>query len=271
MKLIEAAGLYVSRDSRTLLSDASFSLEAGTLHALLGPNGAGKSTLLRVLAGEWLPASGSVRLKGRPLRELTPLAQARCRAVLPQHDQLCFGFSVIEVVALGRLAARQRSRSHEGNLIAEVMAATDIATLATRSYPTLSGGEQRRVQLARVLAQVWDAEQPALLLDEPTHSLDPVHQHCVMELLRTLAMRGFGIVVSLHELNLAAAYADRISLLRAGRILTTGPVATVLSPANLSATYGEALHFSSVLDNDRPQWLSALKKTAGVQPSAVGR
>ena len=262
MRLVEAAGLYLSRGGRALLSDAGFSLESGELHALLGANGAGKSTLLRILAGEWSPASGSVHLKGQPLQKLAPLIQARCRAVLPQHDQLCFGFSVREVVALGRLAARQRSRSHEANLIAEVMAATGIATLATRSYPTLSGGEQRRVQLARVLAQVWDAEQPVLLLDEPTHSLDPAHQHHVMELLRTLTMRGFGIAVSLHELNLAAAYADRVSLLRAGRILTTGPVASVLNPANLAATYGEALHFTSVLQNERPLWLSALKKTA---------
>lgn len=256
MSLLAATDLSVIKEGRTLLTDASLSLVSGQLHALLGPNGAGKSTLLRVLSGEWSATSGSVQLAGQALQQWTPLAQAQRRAVLPQHDQLSFGFTVSEVIVLGRLAARQRSHRHEQAVLAEVMAATDITALALRRYPSLSGGERRRVQLARVLAQVWDASQPVLLLDEPMHSLDPAHQHRVMALLRTLAARGFGIVVSLHELNLAAAYADHISLLKAGRILAAGAATAVLNEANLRATYGDALRFTAVAHEGRQHWLS---------------
>lgn len=256
MSLLTAASLCVIKDGRTLLANASLRLESGNLHALLGPNGAGKSTLLRVLTGEWSATSGSVQLAGQTLEQMTPLAQAQRRAVLPQHDQLSFAFTVSEVIALGRLAACRQSHCHEQDLLVEVMAATDVTALATRRYPSLSGGERRRVQLARVLAQVWDANQPVLLLDEPTHSLDPAHQHQVMTLLRTLAARGFGIVISLHELNLAAAYADHISLMKAGRILAAGETAIVLNEANLRATYGDALRFTAVTHEGQQHWLS---------------
>ena len=256
MSLLTATKLSVIRSGHCLLRDAGLHLAAGELHVLLGPNGAGKSTLLRVLAGEWRATTGQVLLAGRPLEQWTPLAQARCRAVLPQHDPLSFGFTVKEVIQLGRLAAATRHPGHEKTLLDEVMAATELGALAERRYPSLSGGERRRVQLARVLAQVWDAQQPVLLLDEPVHSLDPAHQHRVMALLRRLAKRGFGIVASLHELNLAAAYADHISLLRGGCILSSGATDQVLDNASLRETYGHDLQFTAVLHEGRSHWLS---------------
>lgn len=256
MSLLAATGLSVIRNAHCLLRDASVNLNAGELHVLLGPNGAGKSTLLRVLAGEWRATTGSVQLAGQPLQQWTPLAQARRRAVLPQHDPLSFGFTVMEVIQLGRLAAATRAPGYEELLLDEVMSATDIHALAQRPYPSLSGGERRRVQLARVLAQVWDVQHPVLLLDEPVHSLDPAHQHRVMALLCTLAQRGFGIVASLHELNLAAAYADHISLLRGGCILSSGAADQVLSNASLRETYSHDLQFTAVLHGGRSHWLS---------------
>ncbi len=257
MNLLVAREISVHRAGHTLLSAASLELAAGELHVLLGPNGAGKSTLLKALSGQWPTQSGSITLSGTPLASLTALQQARQRAVLPQHDALAFGFSVLELVTLGRHAAIRQSASQEQQLIDAVLAATDIAHLRDRHYPTLSGGEQRRAQLARVLAQIWDLPQPVLLLDEPTHSLDLAHQHSMMSLLHTLTVRGFAVLASLHDINLAAAYAHRISLLKAGQLIATGTPATVLDQKALQNLYGEALDFIAVEHNGSRQWLLA--------------
>lgn len=256
MSQLDARGISVRRGGRRLLDDVNLLLKPGRLHALLGANGAGKTTLLRVLAGEWPPSSGVVELDGQALQQFTVAALAQQRAVLPQQDVLAFGFTVVELVQLGRLASRDQRPATNRQIVAAVLDATDTAHLADRRYPELSGGERRRAQLARVLAQVWDQPQGLLLLDEPAHSLDVAHQHAVMRLLRSLAERGFGVLASLHELNLASAYADEVSLMRAGRLLTTGPSATVLQPSSLQATYGEALQFTPVAQAGRTLWLA---------------
>ena len=237
---IEARAIRIERQGRTLLQGVDFSAARGELWALLGPNGAGKSTLLRALSGEWPVAAGEVRLGGTPLPQLDAVAQARQRAVLPQHDALSFGFTARQVVALGRLA---RPRAQHGQIVTDAMQATEVDGLAERRYPHLSGGERRRVQIARVLAQVWDVPSPLLLLDEPLAGLDPVHQHALLTLLRRLATRGATVVMSLHDLDLAARYASHVALLRTGGLVAQGAAGAALTPAHLAATFGERLRY----------------------------
>lgn len=256
MSVLTATQLVVERDGRRLLDQVSLALSPGRLHALLGSNGAGKSSLLRVLSGEWQAHGGAAHLGGQPLAQLSAQVQAQRRAVLPQQDVLAFGFTVAELVTLGRLAARDQRPATTRSIVNAVLDATDISHLAKRLYTELSGGERRRAQLARVLAQVWDHPGAVLLLDEPTHSLDLAHQHSVMALLRRLAGQGFAVLASLHELNLAAAYADDVSLLRDGRLLATGPVGEVLQAKTLKATYGEQLRFTAVPDAVPRLWLA---------------
>ncbi|MES2884834.1 MAG: heme ABC transporter ATP-binding protein [Pseudomonadota bacterium] len=257
MSGLRAEQLGIVRQNVPLLQDISLSVTAGELHVLLGPNGAGKSTLLRALAGEWPPQSGRLLLDGLPLQAHDTLAQARRRAVLPQYDALSFSLGVRELVTLGRHPCKDQRTATTHEVVDAVMEATHTSVLAARRYPTLSGGERRRVQLARVLAQVWDAPAPILLLDEPTHSLDLVHQHAVLALLHGLARKGFAILISLHDLNLASSHADQVSLMRGGRMLATGAAASVLDEARLQALYGEGLRFHAVAHEGATQWLSS--------------
>lgn len=226
--MLEARSLRVRIGAATLLADVSLGFQGGELGVIVGPNGAGKTTLLAVLAGERRPTQGEVRLDGRPLASFSAAALAMRRAVLPQSSHLQFHFTVREVVALGcagageRLEARQRRR-----LVDEALEAADVLHLKDRSVPTLSGGERQRVHFARCLAQLGAAPPDGtrlLLLDEPTASLDPEHQHHVMQRARRMADRGFAVVAVLHDLNLAAAYGDRLVVLDRGRLDYAGGI-----------------------------------------------
>jgi len=203
--------------SRRLVHDVTLALHAGEVVALVGPNGAGKSTLLRLLAGDLPPTSGQILLGGRPIRAYRPHDLALRRAVLPQQTILQFAFTAKEVVEMGRSPQRGRTGTDE-LVVLESLRRTEVAHLAQRTFPSLSGGEQTRVSLARVLAQ----ETPILLLDEPTASLDLRHQQLVMSIARAIAAGGGAVLVVLHDLNLAAAFADRIAILRDGRLAAAG-------------------------------------------------
>lgn len=250
--MIVASNVRVTRGGRVLLDDVSVSAYTGELLAILGPNGAGKSTLLNVLTGELVPDAASVALEGRRLANWRPLELARRRAVMRQNTQLQFDFTAREVVMMGRYPYAMRSAGTRDRDIAdEVLAAADATHLAARAYPRLSGGEKARVQFARALAQVWpgDAEPRLLLLDEPTASLDITHQHGLLALARVLARaRRFAVVVVLHDLNLAARYADRVVLLDRGRITASGPPQHVLTPDRLMATYHVAADCHTTAD-----------------------
>lgn len=252
--LLTADRVTLSAGGRRLLDTVSLRLQPGELHVLLGANGAGKSCLLRLLAGDRRPDSGEVRLDDRPLPRWPPRELARRRAVLPQGEALRFGFTVREVVSLGRIAARTGTPEQEAALIDEALCDADLAHLGGRRYPSLSGGERQRVQLARVLVQLaTPAERKLdgryLLLDEPTAALDLAHQHGCLEVARRKAREGAGVLAVLHDIHLAARFADRISLLHEGRLLTQGPPAQVLTPENLTRAYGASLRFR-VRDGD---------------------
>jgi heme transport system ATP-binding protein len=201
--------------SKWLLRDVSLAVEPGEIIALVGPNGAGKSSLVRALAGDVIPTSGRVLLEDRPVDGYHPRELALKRAVLPQQTILQFAFSVREVVEMGR-GVRRLDDNDE--IVTASLRRTDSLEIADRIYPSLSGGEQARVTLSRVLAQ----ETRILLLDEPTASLDLHHQQLVMEIARELATGGASVVVILHDLNLAASYADRIGVMRNGELVTVG-------------------------------------------------
>lgn len=230
---------------RRVLDDIDIEIRAGDVVALVGPNGAGKSTLLAVLAGELEPSAGVVELDGQPVTQWTPVDMARRRAVLPQTHTVGFPFTAAEVIAMGRAPwQRTARRAHDTDLIAAAMAAADVAHLADRAFPSLSGGERARVALARVLAQ----DTATLLLDEPTAALDLGHQEAVLTLAAERAAAGAAVVVVLHDLGLAAAYADRVAVLDDGRLVADGPPRTVLTGDLLSKVYRYPVE---VLDHPR--------------------
>ncbi len=239
----------------TLVAGVSVRVAPGRVAALLGPNGAGKTTLLRTASGELAPTSGTVTMDGTPLEALSPRARARRRAVVSQHVTLDFAFDVLDVVLMGRTPhTRGRAETRADVAIAwEALCAVQMEAFAERAFPTLSGGEQQRVHLARALAQLTppaavsadaarpNAARPAryLLLDEPTASLDLAHQHGVLRLARRLADDdGVGVLAVLHDLNLAAQYADDVLLLQAGALHAAGPPADVFTPDTIRAVYG---------------------------------
>lgn len=237
---LAARDLSVTLGRRAVLHGATLSARPGTLTAIVGPNGSGKTTLMRAMTGE-LPAAGRVTLDGRALDRWQPAALARRRAVLPQSVTVAFPFSVVEIVRLG---SDVQGAAGEGPAMA-ALAAVGLASHARRPYRHLSGGEQQRVQLARVLAQlggpVGDEGPNWLLLDEPVSALDIGQQLSVMRLARNFADQGGGVIAVMHDLNLTAMFADRVALVQTGRIAAEGTPAEVLTSARLSRVYGCAL------------------------------
>jgi len=260
--VIRAHQLTVHRGGRPVVREVDVEVRPGEVLAVLGPNGAGKSTLLEALAGGLRPAGGTVLLDDRPLRRFGARELARHRAVLPQHSALAFPFTVTEVVALGRSPHGDRDAR---TVVGGCLDLAGIRGLADRSYATLSGGEQQRVHLARVLAQLHGGPSPRfLLLDEPVNHLDPAHQHHVLAVARGIARcEQVGVLAVLHDLNLAAAYADRLAVLVEGRVVACGSPREVLTPALLRSAFG--LTAEVVTPFDLPQVL-VRPLTVGPQP-----
>ncbi|QWT19215.1 heme ABC transporter ATP-binding protein [Bacillus sp. NP157] len=246
---LRAADISVVRQGRAILRDVSLTATRGRLLVLVGPNGAGKSTLLGCLAGRVAPVAGHAELDGMPLPAWDPRALARRRAMLSQRVDLGFGFTAREVVLLGR-SPHPGGGDRDDAIVAAALRAAHAWTLRDRRYTALSGGEQQRVQLARVLAQVWDGGRTGawLLLDEPEAGLDIAHQHFILRRARACAEAGFGVVAVLHDLNLAARYADEVAVLAAGALLRHGPPAEALDTALLSEIYGIPLGRSFGID-----------------------
>ncbi|MFW5679488.1 MAG: heme ABC transporter ATP-binding protein [Pseudomonadota bacterium] len=238
--MLAARGIGVRVGRRWLIEGVSLGVGPGELVVMLGPNGAGKSTLLACLSGARTPSTGRVTLDGRPLHLIDATALAKRRAVLAQANMLTMPLHAEEVVALGRVPHVERAAEGRA-VVAAAMAATDVDGFIGRTVPTLSGGEQQRVHLARALAQIWP-ERAALprylLLDEPTSSLDLAHQAEVMATARAFADAGHGVLAILHDLNLAAATADRLVVLDRGRLAAEGPASEVLSAALVERVFG---------------------------------
>jgi len=240
--MIALRDITVRIGDATLIQDVSAAVRPGQLTAVVGPNGAGKTTLLRVATGELEPSAGTVAMDDRPLGALPEREQARRRAVLPQQSQLHFAFSVLQVVLMGRTPHLHGAESARDWEIAHAALRTvAMGDFAERDFPTLSGGEQQRVHLARALAQIWtppDAGHRYLLLDEPTASLDLAHQHQVLQTAAGLAADGVGVLAILHDLNLAAQYADHVVMLRRGTLHAKGLPRDVFTPAGVEDVFG---------------------------------
>lgn len=235
--LVEVADLSYTVAGRALLAGVSLHLARGELLAVLGRNGAGKTTLLRHLSGEL--SSRGVRLFGQPPHAQAPTPLARRRAVLPQSTPLSFAHEVLDVVLLGRIPHGRAESAADREIAVACLARVGLGGYETRNILTLSGGEQQRVHLARTLAQLHGTrESRVLLLDEPTASLDLAHQHATLRLARELGAEGVGVLAILHDLNLAAQYADRVLLLEGGRVRACGTPQDVLTPANIAHAFG---------------------------------
>lgn len=235
--MLDIQSLSVAYNQRDVLKGITLSISAGEILAIIGPNGVGKSTLIRAISGVHPVSSGSVRIDGQELIHLTPIQRARYMAVVPQARELPGAFTVYQTVLLGR-TPYLNWLGHPGktdrNQVFHALELTQITKLAKRRIGELSGGEQQRVLLARALAQ----DAPILLLDEPTTHLDLEHQSSFLNLVNELILeKKLAVLMALHDLNLAAHYANRVALLLKGHLHAMGSPSEVLTPANLSTAY----------------------------------
>jgi len=232
-----------------ILAGVTLDIAYGRVLALVGPNGAGKSTLLSVLTGDAPPSTGTVELDGRPLAQWRARELARARSVLLQSHQVAFSFTAADVVEMGRAPWINTARADDDDrLIAEALRRADVSHLREREFPSLSGGEKARVSLARVVAQ----DTPVVLLDEPTAALDLRHQEDVLRIARELAAEGRAVVVVLHDLSLAGAYADEIAVIDRGRLVAHGQPAEVLAEERIAEVYGIPVRVLADPDTGRP-------------------
>lgn len=253
--MIDVSNLSVRLAGKTIVQDVSFAAEAGTLTAICGPNGSGKTTTMKAISGE-LAYQGSVHMNGSEIRGLEPWQLAEMRGVLPQASSISFPFTVREIVRMGLTSGRNRHPEQADRTAAEALSSVDLAGFEARFYQELSGGEQQRVQLARVICQisepVLEGKPCWLLLDEPVSSLDISHQLTIMTLAQRFCRRGGGVIAVMHDLNLTALFADRMVLLKDGRLQATGSVKDVLTDGHLQDVFGCNLRVNRVPANDAP-------------------
>ncbi|WP_417782134.1 heme ABC transporter ATP-binding protein [Terasakiella pusilla] len=237
--MIEAQHISYSVGEKHILQDVNLRLSHGEMLAILGPNGAGKSTLLKVLTGTLTPDQGRVQIDGQGIDEYSILQLSKKRAVLSQSAQITFPFSAREIVMMGRSPHLVDRESHDDHrIVDEILYRLDAVDLSTRMFSTLSGGEQQRIQFARVLAQIWDQQGAYLFLDEPTSALDLKQQLNIVELARELSHeRGYAVCMIVHDLNLARHYADHVMFLKNGRAVAFGTPEGVLQTRSIADTF----------------------------------
>ena len=275
--MLEAQGITVERRGRKLLDAVFATVQPGRVTAIVGPNGAGKSTLLKVLAGELVPTCGKVLLDGRGLATFTAAELAARRAIVPQSTALSFPFTVLEVVQLGAsVPGFDQDPAHSRRLADDALADVALEPFRDRLYAELSGGERQRVHIARALCQLGSAprhrqQTAVLLLDEPTSSLDLAHQGLVLGEVREQACDGRAVAVVLHDLNLAAAWADEVVLMGQGRIAARGVPAAIFKDDLLSSVFGCVIEANKTPPAGVPYMLPHLVRPAGGPPNLQSR
>lgn len=235
--MINAEDISFSFGDTPVLESVSLTVAGGELVGLIGPNGAGKTTVLRLISGVLTPSRGTVTLDGNSIDSLSTHEVGQRVAVVPQQTELSFDFSIRDVITMGRHPYQgrlERLQSVDRSMVDRAMEQTKTTHLADRPFSAISGGERKRVLIARAIAQ----DTPALLVDEPTASLDINHQVSVFELLRSLVAQDKAILSAVHDLNLAARYCDRLVLLADGQIQASGTAESVLQSDRLRQAYG---------------------------------
>ncbi len=236
--MYEAIDISFKAGDRHILRNVNLSIEPGQFTAVVGPNGAGKSSLLKIMSNEQRRYSGKVMVNGSLIGDYNARELSRIRAVMAQHSNLQFAFTAREVVELAR-HAHMTTRSENNRILEEVIDLTGIGHFAERNYLTLSGGEKQRVQLARILAQVWDETvfPKYILLDEPTSSMDIAQQQYMFSIVKQICSRNIGVLAIVHDLNLAAQYADHICMLSGGEVVSSGATLEVFTKPNIEETF----------------------------------
>ena len=247
---LEACNLSLSFSGVPLLREINLRISPGEVTTVVGPNGAGKTSLLRCLVNELAVTSGQVLFNHEDINNWTASDRARSLSVLPQQSLLDFPFTAEEVVMLGR-TPHDTGAKRDRDIVAEALVAVDGYYLADRFYTQLSGGEKQRVHLARVLAQIWEPSSVHqssevlkkgccdryLVLDEPTSSFDLAHQQLTLEIIQTFASKGVGVLMVMHDLNLAARCSDQIVLMQCGEVVVSGTPEEVLTPSNIRRVF----------------------------------
>lgn len=259
-----ASCISFSAGRTSILDRVSLELAPGSFTAVIGPNGAGKSTLLKILSGDLRASSGNVSLLGRPLSSFDAKALSKVRSVLSQQVTIGFPFTAGEVIELG-LYIHNYTRLEATGIVSAVMEEAEVTHLKDRLYSTLSGGEQQRVQLARALAQVWeDTVYPRfLLLDEPTSNLDLSHQHAILFAARKMTHKNLGVLAIVHDLNLAAQYADHVVFMKTGRVHAAGVPQQVMTKEIIEEVFEHPVQVFS-MDNGKP-FVAAMSRTNEVE------
>ena len=236
--MILARGITQRIQGKVLLNNISLDVIPGVFTAVAGPNGAGKSTLLKILSNETSSYEGNVTINGVLVKKYRVAELSKLRAVLPQNTNLQFPFSVRQIVEFGTQYHRNTT-SQNSKILDEVMNLTNITSWKDRNYLTLSGGEQQRVQLARVLAQVWEIKSYPryILLDEPTSNLDIAQQQLIFSLVKQACERNIGVLAIVHDLNQVAQFADKLYFLREGNIIAYGKTKEVFTKTNIENTF----------------------------------
>ncbi len=236
--MIQAKNISLTVNGREILKKVNLELQAGTFTAIAGPNGAGKSSLLKILSHESTRYQGEVVVNGVAAKSYSAAQLSAVRAVLPQHSHVQFPFSVKQIVELGRQHTRATANQNS-IVLEEVMALTGITGWSARNYLTLSGGEQQRVQLARVLAQVWEQKSfpRFVLLDEPTSSLDIAQQQMIFSLVKQACERNIGVLAIVHDLNQAVQFADQLYFMREGTVIAQGETKAVFTKPIIEETF----------------------------------
>jgi iron complex transport system ATP-binding protein len=261
---VELRGVSFRAGGALILDDVSVRFEPGKLNVVLGPNGAGKSTLLRIATGLARPTSGDVRYDGQSIAELAPEPLARRRAVLSQHVELAFSLPVADVVMMGRYPHYARvPAERDVDIVSRALALVEMEDKREQPYPTLSGGEQQKVHLARVLAQIWsDAGDAAstpgaqrfLFLDEPTSGLDVHYQLHILNVVRALLSPGITVVAVLHDLNMAFEYGDHFVLLERGTMAVNAADARAIPAEILERVFRVRARRMQGEDTTSNQW-----------------
>lgn len=236
--MITANNISLIKNGRAILKSVHVNVQPGSFTAMAGPNGAGKSSFLKIASNETQGYNGEVLLNGKAVRDYSTMTLAKVRAVLPQNTHLQFPFSVQQVIEMG-CQYNGRSKADNFSLLEEVMDLTGTHDLKNRNYLTLSGGEQQRVQLTRVMAQVWEEQDfpRYILLDEPTANLDIARQQLIFGLVKKACARNIGVFAIVHDLNQVAQFADQLYLLKEGSIVANGSPREIFTKSIIEETF----------------------------------